>query len=412
MNQIYVILRSSTSGGTGTLSIRIGTWLVSKGYGVVYICQEINDVNNVRTMESKGIKVFCWKYNEIAEQLTTIYGRDQRYRFLTYSLEEFVFAERLKSKLEIESNFWYVTSNWGINKREIKNQLAGGIVRRFYGSLIRKLLNNNNILFPTEKTVEMAQDYYRMRIEIGEDKLYRLPMYVNDIDDNQMRSIVEKKRKLESFNLIAISRADFPLRGYVLGLIDDFQDLLERHNNLRLTIITFGEKVALIRKRLGEKTTEVQSKTRIIENVPYEKLGEYFCEAHLNLGIGTSVLDAANYFVPTVLVKELCYSNWASGFFCTSSTYLCARHDDQTTSATEYIEAAVAMDEAQYLELCKESYFALREKYGIDYFMSRFIKEKNETNKTVISRLDLLVLDIISAIRVVLRFFKKVIRKN
>ena len=87
---VFVIFRSGISGGTATLSIRIGEWLVNNGYEVLYICQNYNDMNNVKTMKKKGIQVYKWGLKEIVDNLSKKYNGCE-FNVLTYSLNEFLF---------------------------------------------------------------------------------------------------------------------------------------------------------------------------------------------------------------------------------------------------------------------------------------------------------------------------------
>ena len=141
-----VIFRSGISGGTATLSIRIGEWFLEKGYEVLYICQECNDCNNVKIMNNMGIKVHKWQLPEIKKLFKQNYG-DNKFIALTYSLDEFIYVESLRKEINIVKNILYVVSYSGLVKGANYNLIIKYLIKKFYGHLIIKLNNSKCIVY-------------------------------------------------------------------------------------------------------------------------------------------------------------------------------------------------------------------------------------------------------------------------
>jgi len=387
MDSIYVILRSGISGGTGTLSIRIGTWLVSKGYEVVYICQEINDANNARTMESKGIKVHCWSLKETINNIYRVYGKNRRYSFLTFSLLEFAFVEKFRKRLIVSRSILYIVHSSGLLIGSgIEFQLAKRLLRDAYGRIIQVLSSNNNIIFMDEKSIETTENYYKIKIQNSKQKLLRLPMCVNEFRPEK----INKKHNLGCFRILTICRAEFPFKGYVMGLVKDFERLCLKHENLRLTIVSFGEKEKELREYIQSLEDKIKEKIELIGQTPYEELGEFFEKSHLYIGMGTTLLDAANNGLPAITVKSYTYESFSSGFLHQNPHMLSADPDENTPTIT-YIEQVVKMNKQRYFELCKKSYAALQSMYGIETFMDRFLAIEPIKKETVLSRWELFI---------------------
>jgi len=161
----YVILRGGTSGGTGTLSLRIGTWLVDNGYDVIYICQIINDINIVNSMISKGIKVHCLPLRRVLKKISMLYGKETHYVFLTYSLDEYLFVEKMKNGLSNVKSLLYVVSSRGLEKGRHRSLLLRKLIKTLYGSVVSKLDENRNIIYMQESVANITEEYYRMKIK-------------------------------------------------------------------------------------------------------------------------------------------------------------------------------------------------------------------------------------------------------
>jgi len=382
MKTVFVIFRSGISGGTATLSIRIGEWLVNNGYEVLYICQNYNDMNNVKTMKEKGIQVYKWGLKEIVNNLSKKYN-SCKFNVLTYSLNEFLFVETLKERLHIIKSTLYVVSNKGLIKGSKLRSIFRGITLIFYAKIIKELVTNESALFASKVSLDLTEEYFGLTIKNKKDIIYYLPMEIHPYDKNT----VSRKAELETFNILTIARADFPFKGYIIGLIDDFKKLCDIHDNMTLTIITFGKDEDKIAEKIKKLPSEVQSKINLIGRTPYEKLREYFVQSHLFLGMGTTVLDAVNHSVPAIVVQPYTYDNRASGFFHIQPVSLA--YEENLVTAAKFIESVIQMNKYEYEELCKKEHDMLKKYYCINALVDYLISDKNGKGVKKINRLDL-----------------------
>ncbi len=385
MKTIFVILRSGISGGTATLSIRIGECLIKKGCEVIYICQEYNDLNNVKTMNDKGIKVYRWKLNEIEYNLSVL-CKKCNYRFLTYSLEEFLFVEKLKKRLPIVKNSLYVVQHYALTKGSNENKIIRKSLKFFYRKVIKRLVENNTTIFMDDNSVEVTEKYYGFSIKSKENIVFLLPINLQDFKSIK----VKKKSEFKTFNMLTIARAEFPFKGYIVGLIDDFKKLCDTYNDITLTIITFGKDEEKIVQKINKLPSTVQSKITLIGQTPYENLNNYFDATHLYLGMGTTLLDAVNNSVPALVVQQYTYNNYSSGFFHMQPNILVA-YPDVKTSAAAFIESVKQMNNHEYELLCKKEHDTLLEFYNIDLLINWLQQGENEDNQEVITKTELTI---------------------
>lgn len=374
MKPIYVILCSGTSGGTGTLSIRLGERLVNRGCKVLFICREYTDVNNVQLMENVGIKVSCVQDNEVCSYLLTECGELSNFVFLTYTLEQYLLVERFKTRLNITKNIMYVVHFYGLVMTS-SHWMVRDLRKQFYRKLVKKMLECESVVFMDDQTLEETQKFYD--ISEGRDKnlVFYLPIETRDIDTSK----IEDKSNRKTFNILTIARADFPFKGYIIGLIDDFSRLCDSHDNLTLTIISFGIHQNRISQKIGELPERVRRKIDLIGQTPYDKLPDYFDMAHTYIGMGTTILDAVNCGVPSIPVQPYTYECNSSGFFHQQPGNLASY--EPSRPSYHYVEQVINMSVSEYVELCEVEHRALVDCYDIDRLATHLMnmEERRET---------------------------------
>lgn len=373
MGRVFIIFRSGISGGTGTLSIRIGEYLLNKGYEVAYICQIINDENNLKIMKDIGIKVYQWDLEDVVHKIVTNF-KNKECIALTYSLNEFLFIESHKKKMNLANNILYVVHHHALIKGKNLNKFLVKGVKVFYCFIIQKFLNSKNIIFMDKESIEQTEKFYNISIRESKTLIYNLPMNINELD----LTIIRSKQKFNTFNLLTIARAEFPFKGYLLGLIDDFENMCELYSDLTLTIITFGEHQQKVMERVSALSQSIKNKVNIVGQTPYNELIKYFNNTHLYIGMGTTVLDAVNHGVPTLLAPHYTYENYTSGFFHDQPDLLVA-NSDRSKRICSFIQKVKQMSEDEYLELCKEEHSVLAGSYNIN-LMVEFIEKENQSN--------------------------------
>ena len=131
------------SGGTATLSLRIGKGFSKQNYKVCYLYKELNDRNNFDSFISNG---FIVKKQNLVD---TLFSREDRIIVLTYSLPEHIQAVRKFKKFLQATVLFYPTSNvvsGSEPKRLEKIRLIGKRITKNYFNSINK--NGLVILLP------------------------------------------------------------------------------------------------------------------------------------------------------------------------------------------------------------------------------------------------------------------------
>lgn len=403
MCDIFVFLRSGISGGTGTLSIRLSENLIKKGYEVLYICQEINDINNANNLRKIGVEVHKWKQNKVSDKLIQTYGRNRNYIFLTYSLNEFLIVESMKEYINIHKSILYVVHQYGLIKGCGLSNWLKSLLTIFYKKIVIKMLNNESVIFMDDFILSFTEEYYNLECNNKDNLIINLPMVVSKFDFNS----VDNKYKLNIFNLLTISRAEFPFKGYLIGLIKEFNKLCEIYNDIELTIITFGQDVERINKEINDLPTEVKEKIHVCGQTSYDKLSNYFNRSHLFVGMGSTILDAANHSTPSLIVSQYTYDCYTSGFFHMQPKLLIAK-ENGSEGIKAYVKKVKSMDHNRYLELCMKDYRALSENYNMNSFFNYIERDNLKSSDVLFCKHELITYRLLSGIN----RFLKLIRKN
>lgn len=380
MRPIYVIFNPHTTGGAGTLSMRLGKWLTTNGYETVFICNEITDSNNYADIENSGIRAYCWEKSKISGKLLEKYMDGEKFVFLTYNLSAFIFVERLRKHLDIEHSLLYNISNTAMKYGK------SNIFKLFFKKIFLKLDENNSLIYPSNKPIEINEKFYKISIHNKEDKLIRLPIETSKFD----YEAILKKTKTDSFKVISIARSKFPFKGYLFGLIDDYNKISKKYKNIKLTIVTFGEDFDKLKDYIDKLEDNVKCNINLIGQTSYNDLKQLIKASHVNVGMGTTLLDAGIVSVPSIIAKDYTYDNSSSGFFHMNPKRLSATNEEMSTFYT-YLNEIISLSEEEYIKVCKETNEVVKDLYDINNVMKKLIKIRPNKKGQILSNTELFI---------------------
>ena len=208
----YFFYRSGMAGGTATLSLRIAKALLSEGYPVFYIYKNLNDNNNYASFRSMGVVMLT------EENVKDNAGADDEITVLTYTVEEHAAACRLFQGIKNKTVFLFPVTNGysGVGFYSVKPLCA--MDRGFVKPYLNYLCDKKLIFFAGKGVYERYKKYFDLGHYKGE--FYPLPMQIPPFDEKRRRDRFDKMPR----RIITVLRSEFPLKGYVFGLIDEFTE--------------------------------------------------------------------------------------------------------------------------------------------------------------------------------------------
>jgi len=394
--KIIFINKSFQLGGTETLILRMALWCAQKDISVSIFCENMTvEIRN--SLVNDNINIVYLKKLDDKEIKTKLEEYDDSYKLNIYSFDFNAFMQienarkKINSSLNIDTYLYVVHPNCLIKTGRLKIPFIKEIYVSFYKSIIIKLLKNNNVLFMDEQTIEATQNYYNIIINEDAKKIIRLPMFIQKVSPN----IFKEKYKKDTFNILTIARAEFPFKGYLIGLIDDYEKLKKTYEYLCLSIISYGEGEEIIRDKIARMPIDIQKDIKLIGKIPYEMLNNYFDEANLYIGMGTTVLDAANNGVPSIVTAFNTHECITTGYFWQNVDNL-GYCEEKMLPCKELIKEVVSMSLEEYIEMCRNNYKYFEEMYNIDYIMGKIINSRNLKKQVAISKRDLKIVKMFS----------------
>jgi len=362
---IHFIYRTVVTGGVETLILRMGKKFSSENIQCNVICQEISG-----TMESQlkevGINIIQLKQWTFSKAFSFIRKKDIVY---TFFLRDFLEMEILKKMHSHEGRiFLYVVNSATFFLLRLnKIKFLAKLVKNYFRKIIYFYIDNGNIIFMNEMCIEYMEDFYKKKVTDPQDKIFRLPI------ENGIRTV--EKRKSDEIHIVSIARADFPYKGYLLGMVDAFGPLFSKYENITLTIISYGEHIDQLKERIRKVDKKYKHRIHLIGETKYAELEEYYQQADLYIGLGTTVLEAAKYGVITINMMMHTNEFQSGGFFHERYDVLCALKD-QYTKGEVVVEKALSFTEEERERYSKLTYDLFMEHYSIDTIVPKMLERQ------------------------------------
>lgn len=224
---------------------------------------------------------------------------------------------------------------------------------------IMDLIRTGNIVFMDEQTYQNTKKVYKIKGDIS-PKIIRLGVEVYDLKTTKEKN---------NYSILTVSRLDFPFKGYINGLIDDFVLLKKKYKNASLTIIGDGKDHSIVSKKLNGLTDEVRNSINWVYHVEYDDLSRYFSQSKVYVGMGTTILNSSQFKVPSIVASAYQYTDYALGYFHDNPNVIGISILDQggkTHRIIELVEKIFDMKYEEYQAISNKSYELYKNNYDIN----------------------------------------------
>ncbi|MCI8333338.1 MAG: glycosyltransferase family 4 protein [Lachnospiraceae bacterium] len=382
--QVFLFRDKIDVGGLETLMQRMASWYKESHVGCIIVYKEIS-VMMRETFEKEeivhvAVEKWCYqdwmnviKENELKEVTTIFFGFNELLEFD---------VKRRRECLDIKVLLYITHPHVLLPGLHHTNKLIRKFETVFYKKAVERYIKAGNIIFMDIDTLRTTEEYYHIFIEGKKELIRGLPVFILKNDEKRLE---ERYQDLKScFRILAVSRAEFPFKGYLLGLLRNFAQKAEKDIRLRLSLVTYGPDVQQIYDELANMRSDVRKRIQIQGKTENNKLKEAYYDAHIYVGMGTTVLEAANYSLPVITVKYYTEEFLTSGMFSEKPQYLAAVGN--TTDGMKYIEKIMSLDLKDYMEECQKTKEALRNNYDADIIMKDITEWTVKKDRKVIVR--------------------------
>lgn len=293
-------------------------------------------------------KIWWFKFEKID------YREYDKIVIISFNLYDYVRNEKICKKVEKNkvNNILFIPHYKG--KDSFLEYEYNGIMRKYIHSRVKKIYEElydfKSLFFFAPKQAETVSEIYSLDIKNIKDVLLKGP---NDIPKYNRENTIRKYNR-NSFNIIAVTRMDFPHKGYVIGLIDSFCELLEIHTNLYLTIVGYGPNEDILLEKINKLPCRIKGKVNYVGKLEPSELEKYMQDADLNISLAGCVGIGAINGVISLPVRHYTYACETYGFLPESKgKTVCEEPGD---SIEKYIEAVLNFNEEEYEKYTLASY--------------------------------------------------------
>lgn len=370
-------------GGSHTLMLRMGEWLNSQNIKMTIICTSASNTEIVGKLKKCNAHIIQANLSDakagyrIISQLIKI----EPIKFFCFTWNYYLDVERIKRKYRLSfDNFVYCihpeTFKKGIG---FKSKFMREYSKSSYKKIFQRMKDNNAIISLDEVNIEESEKFLGCKSD-GTISIIRLPMYCPEREDAEQ--IIERGYK--SNVLLTAARADFPYKGYMIGLVDIFAKQKKIHPEMELEIVAAGDDIQKLNDKIDEQEAEIKSAITLHGWMQYEDLKEKMRECRAFIGMGTSVFDAALQYKLSIVVRFNTMECISDHFVAEKPTYMTVPPECEE-SAEGRIEKAFDWEFQQYREQCYSSFKKTKEVYDIDICMSGLINAKTTHRGSLLS---------------------------
>lgn len=375
-------------GGSQTLIYRMCDWLHEKKIKTVVMCNSADNKEIVSKLENINVVIDCFPpedYHHTKNMLVSLLKEDKDLLVVNFGFDRYMNIECTKAKYHLEFNniIYDIIPTTFFKGEGVKSKFLKKHAKKVYSSVVLRMLANNAIRTLEDTYITGVRDYYNFTAEEFSPKILRLPMKCKRLDNYEQ--II--KQGFESDLILSAARADFPFKGYLVGLVDQFCEIKKEKPSVRLKIFSDGGDMHILRDKVNAVPEEIRKDISLNSWINYEELYQEMQKAKVYIGMGTTVMDAALNYKPSVVVSFDTMNCLSAGLF-TDNPYCTATHGDGYPEATETLRRVLRSSFDEYKKLCIDNFEVVYKNYNIDYVMNDFVNIKTQNQKCLLKPLE------------------------
>lgn len=350
------------TGGIETLILRIGKAVLKQGESLTVVASRIS--NEMYTqLESANFKIIIikkWRSKDIGDKLGTE-------KAIFFSPVDFFRVSSWLAKTNFCNNcYLYIVHPYALKfvMQSKKLPILNTYLKKVTINVLSELIRTGHIYFMDSMCLEECKRCCGYEFKCDSDRILHLPLDIDNPDETY--NVVPNN---EYFHILTISRAEYPFKGYVKGLMEGLSKL---HRKIFLQIISYGDGANELKDWVEGNRTDFLS-IDLKGETSYEELGYYYKKCNLYVGMGTTILEAASRYKVCIPVKPYTYELKARHYFH-EKPEVCAELAEES-DGIDLICRFYDLDAKTKTEYQLSSYAAYKRLYSMDAFLAA-ISEK------------------------------------
>lgn len=408
MNKNFICVSDSFAmGGKESCIIRMYEWAKCNGYNCILLIHNKVIINEkwVGDLGKINVKVYLFEFHKYKNIYT--YGKSNKIDlvdfiknginyFITTSVQDWLFIEKL---YEINKGYMYYHSLYVVHPLASRGVMNSRLLDYPYKKYLVPQLEKNNFIFMDEETKLSYIQYNHDINKIDELVVRHIPISISDLDINK----IEKRAEKEQYNILTISRLVFPFKGYIIGLIKDFEKICRDNIDATLTIIGDGKDAKVVKEIVNNLDEEIKKRISIKGEISYNALADYLQSANVYVGMGTTIIDAAKGGLIAIEATANQMENYSGGFFskeCNELGIFYGEKGYDEYSFYELLQEVFNYSKEEYIQKSIESYETVKNYYDINIIMPAIIRTLQEAKHIKVKKKILLYDCIITKMKV------------
>lgn len=272
---------------------------------------------------------------------------------IAFCPRDFCYAERLKKKLKCYPvhTFMFVPHFQGdVLYLEEGMRFGKNYFRKRLGAIYQKMESNQNLRYFAPRHLEEFNNRYNCKVT--EYKTVQIPEIIDQIEFDTER--VRKVYNQRPFNILCVSRMEFPHKGYILGIIDDFRELCKKYDFLQLTLVGDGRDKKRLEQKIDGLDENIRKKIQLIGAVAPDKLCDYYDRANVLISVAGCFTLGARRGVLSLPARHYTESCEVYGYLPDSKSDTLSNAKGK--SVIPFIEEIIKMTYEDYLKHCRGCY--------------------------------------------------------
>lgn len=374
MNTLIINYSSMKLGGIETNIFMLVKALINAKTRIIWLCSKnlvVADCFKEIMLGDSVERVFCnthyftwFKHDQIH------FSPNENVIILSFSPIDMARSLEIKeNNFSINVKCYYVMPHFTTNFLFLERNFPP-LIRVLIKQKLKKIFINWDLnsafYFFSLRHLQEIEKVYGLSINYHEDKQWKTYSKKRDFP---ISLVAEKSlTRKDVFNIITVGRFEFPHKGYIIGLVNEFATLKESYPQLKLFIIGYGNGEKLLKNIVSNFSIVVKSDIFFLGQVSPSELSGFFDRSHVNISVAGAVVDGAKNGLVSLPARHYSTNCEVYGYLPNSR--------NMTTDSTpgrpvgEYIKELIHMSEEEYIKKCKESYDTFPEKdNAIDWFL-------------------------------------------
>lgn len=247
---------------------------------------------------------------------------------------------------------WFIIPHFtgGILYPESNFEFLKNPVREFCGKMYSCFIQSGEMMYMASNHPDSLEQAYGL--VIPKEKRIQAPSVYQTRPFDEER--IRRNYRNKNFIIVSAGRLDFPHKGFLLGLIDEFAELKKSYDFLKLCIIGDGVDRDVLLKKVDKLPKFVRKDIEYTGMMPRDQLLDVYEKCNLSISVAGCASEGARLGLLTLPARHYTEKCEVYGFIPISKMKTTSVEPGEPVR--KYIEQAIHMTEDEYVQWSRQSY--------------------------------------------------------